>query len=161
LGGGKAMATKQEVIFKLGGEEYGLDIMKVYGIEKYQQITKVPNTPEYIEGIINLRGEVHPIYNLRKKFKMPEKPIDDDTKMIIVNSNDMMVGFIVDAVSEIRHIEESDIKPGPKLISGIDRRYIIGVGKVGERMIILLDVDLILEDEEKREISQVIEENNA
>lgn len=155
------MATKQEVIFKLDGEEYGLDIMKVYGIEKYQQVTKIPNTPEYIEGIINLRGEVHPIYNLRKKFKMAEKQIDDETKMIIVNSNDMMVGFVVDAVTEIRYIEEEDIKPAPKLISGIDRKYIVGVGKVEERMIILLDVDLILEEEEKKEIGQVLEEKHA
>ncbi|NLK21881.1 MAG: purine-binding chemotaxis protein CheW [Epulopiscium sp.] len=153
------MATRQEVIFKLGGEEYGLDIMKVYGIEKYHQVTKIPNTPEYIEGIINLRGEVHPIYNLRKKFKMPEKPIDDETKMIIVNSNEMMIGFIVDAVIEIRHIEEENIKPAPRLISGIDRRYITGVAKIDDRMVILLDVDLILEEEEKKEMSQVLEEN--
>ncbi|HOQ17040.1 MAG TPA: chemotaxis protein CheW [Defluviitaleaceae bacterium] len=150
------MATRQEVIFKLGNEEYGLDIMKVYGIERYQKITKVPNTPEYIEGIINLRGEVYPIYNLRKKFHMPEKAVDDETKMIIVNSNEMMVGFIVDSVVEIRHIDEDNIKPAPKLISGIDRRYIIGVGEVDDRMIIILDVDLILEDEEKETVSQII-----
>ncbi|WP_058486293.1 chemotaxis protein CheW [Defluviitalea phaphyphila] len=154
------MAIKQQVVFKLDNEEYGLDIMKVHGIEKYHKITKVPNTPDYIEGIINLRGEVHPIYNLRKKFKMPEKAIDDATKMIIVNSCDMMVGFIVDAVTEIRHIDEQDIKPAPKLISGVDRRYISGVAKADDRMIILLDVDLILEDEEKKEISQVLENND-
>jgi purine-binding chemotaxis protein CheW len=156
LRGGKGMATKQEVIFKLGGEEYGLEIMKVYGIERYQKVTKVPNTPEYIEGIINLRGEVYPIYNLRKKFNMPEKAVDDETKMIIVNSDGMMVGFVVDSVVEIRHIDENFIKPAPKLISGIDRRYIIGVGEVDDRMIILLDVDLILEEEEKDTVSQIV-----
>jgi purine-binding chemotaxis protein CheW len=155
------MASRQQVVFKLDGEEYGLDIMKVHGIERYQQVTKVPNTPEYIEGIINLRGEVHPIYNLRKKFRMGEQEINDDTKIIIINSNDMMVGFTVDAVTEIIHIEEENIEAPPKLIAGVERRYICGVGKVEERMIILLDVDLILSEEEQQKIGQVLNEQNA
>ncbi len=95
------MASLQQVIFKLDHEEYGLNIMQVNGIEKYQEVVKVPNSPKYIEGIINLRGEVLPIYSLRKKFNLEEKEVNEDTKIIVVNTNDMMIGFVVDSVSEI------------------------------------------------------------
>jgi purine-binding chemotaxis protein CheW len=154
------MANSQLVVFKVGGEEFGIDIMKVFGIEKYQDIVRVPNTPTYIEGMINLRGEVYPIYNLRKKFHMDIKQADENTKFIIVNTNDMMVGLIVDAVVEIIHIEENNMEAPPKLIAGSARRYIAGVGKVGQRMIIILDVDLIMNDQEQTEINNMLDEHN-
>lgn len=152
------MATTQQVIFKLDQEEYGLDIMKVHGIEKHQSIVKVPNTPMYIEGIINLRGEVHPIYNLRTRFNLAQKAVDENTKMIIVNSNGTMVGFIVDSVEEIVQIPEDQVELPPKLITGIHRKYITGVAKLEDRMVILLDVDLILSEEEQEEIQEVLQE---
>jgi len=151
------MATLQQVIFKLDKEEYGLDIMKVNGIEKYQDVVKVPNSPQYIEGIINLRGEVLPIFSLRKKFSLMERKVDDDTKIIVASTNGMKVGFVVDSVVEILHINEENVESTPKLLTGIDRKYIKSVAKLNERMIILLDVDLILSDEEKISLGEAIE----
>lgn len=142
------MASTQQVIFKLNNESYGVDIMKVYGIERYQEILKVPNTPTYIEGVINLRGDVLPIYNLRKKFNLESKAIDDDTKIIITKANDMQIGFIVDSVSEIITINDEDVEETPAIIAGVDRKYIKSIAKVKGNMIILLDIDLILSDEE-------------
>ncbi|NLP46380.1 MAG: chemotaxis protein CheW [Epulopiscium sp.] len=156
--GGGIVMVRQQVIFNLDQEEYGLDIMKVHGIEKYQPIVKIPNTPNYIEGIINLRGDIHPIYNLRKRFNLASKPVDDNTKIIIVNSNDMMVGFIVDSVTEIIQMEEEQIEAPPKLITGINRQYIDGVAKLEDRMVILLDIDLILSEEEQTGIKAVLKE---
>lgn len=150
------MASIQQVIFRLDNEEYGLDIMKVNGIEKYQEVVKVPNSPEYIEGIINLRGEVLPIYSLRKKFNLVAKPIDDETKIIVTYTNDMKVGFVVDAVAEILHIDLDSIVDAPKIVAGINRKYIKSVAKQESRMIILIDVDLIVSDEEKIELGEAI-----
>ncbi len=152
------MASLQQVIFKLDNEEYGLDIMKVSGIEKYQEVVKVPNSPEYIEGIINLRGEILPIYSLRTKFNLVGKTSDDETKIIVVNTNDMKIGFVVDLVVEILNIDEENVEGAPKLVTGINRKYIKSVAKQDERMIILIDIDLIISDEEKIELGEVIEE---
>lgn len=152
------MATLQQVIFKLDNEEYGIDIMKVNGIEKYQEVVKVPNSPEYIEGIINLRGVVLPIYSLRKKFALVDKAPDEETKIIVVFTNDVKVGFVVDSVQEILHIDLETVEEAPKLVTGINRKYIKSVAKQEERMIILIDIDLIVSDEEKIELGEVLEE---
>lgn len=152
------MASLKQVIFKLDNEEYGLDIMKVNGIEKYQEVVKIPNSPEYIEGIINLRGEVLPIYSLRKKFALELKEPNDETKIIVVYTNDMKIGFVVDSVAEILNIEEENIEGAPKLVTGVSRKYIKSVAKQDDRMIILIDIDLIVSDEEKIELGEVIDE---
>lgn len=151
------MATLQQVVFKLDKEEYGLNIMCVNGIEKYQEVVKIPNSPEYVDGIINLRGEVLPVFSLRKKFHLSEKENDDKTKIIVAYTNNMKIGFVVDVVVEILNIDEEDIEATPKILTGIDRRYIKSVAKVGERMIILLDIELIVSDEEKMSLGEVIE----
>ena len=152
------MSSLQQVIFRLDKEEYGLDIMKVNGIEKYQEVVKMPNSPEYIEGIINLRGEVLPIYSLRKKFHLVEKEIDDETKIIVTYSNDMKIGFVVDSVAEILHIESENIEEAPKIVTGVSRKYIKSVAKQEDRMIILLDIDLVISDEERLELGDVVED---
>lgn len=151
------MAVLQQVVFKLDKEEYGLDIIKVNGIEKYQDITKIPNAPSYIEGMINLRGEVLPVFSLRKKFNLTEKPIDDETRIIVAMTNDVKVGMLVDSVAEILGIEEEQIEIVPKLVAGIDRKYIKAVAKVDKRMIVLVDVELLINDEEKISLGQVVE----
>lgn len=151
------MATLQQVVFKLDKEEYGLDIMKVNGIEKYQEVVKIPNAPDYIEGMINLRGEVLPIFSLRKKFKLIDKPTDDETKIIVAYTNDIKVGFVVDAVQEIMQVDEADVEEAPPIVTGIDRRYIKSVAKVEGRMVTLIDIDLVVTDEEKISLGQSIE----
>ncbi|MDF2821007.1 MAG: Chemotaxis protein CheW [Clostridiales bacterium] len=150
------MATTQQVIFKIEHEEYGLEIMRVNIIEKYQEPVKVPNTPDYIEGIINLRGEVIPVYSLRKKFGMVNKEIDDDTMIIITKTMDVKVGFIVDAVVEIKVIDEENVEAAPKMITGNGlRKYIKSVAKFDSRLIVLLDVDMILTEEEQASLQNV------
>ncbi|WHH57529.1 chemotaxis protein CheW [Petroclostridium sp. X23] len=149
------MASTQFVIFKLEDEEFGVEIMRVREIIKPVQIVKVPNTPTFIEGIINLRGRVHPIFNLRKKFKFDTKAFDDDTKIVIVNVNDSNVGFIVDQVSEIVRIDNEQIEDAPGLVTGVNHKYISGVGKIEDRMIILLDLNLVFTVTEQEEIKEL------
>lgn len=150
------MATLQQVIFKLDNEEYGLDIMKVNGIEKCHEVVKVPNAPQYVEGMINLRGEVLPIYSLRKKFNLADKEKTEDNKIIVTVSNGIKVGFVVDSVTEILHIDEQQVEEAPKLVTGINRRYIKSVAKIDNRMVVLIDIDLIVSDEEQIALGQVI-----
>ena len=154
------MASTKQVVFHLDNEEYGVDIMKVNVIEKYQEIVKVPNSPEYVEGIINLRGEILPIFNLRKKFGLREKLVDENTKIIVVFLGQMKVGFIVDSVSQIINIDDTQTEAAPRIVTGVSRRYIQSVAKIDERMIVLLDVDLMLEDEEKLSLGAILEEDN-
>lgn len=150
------MASIQYVIFKLSDEEFGVDIKNVREIIKPQQILKVPNTPKYIEGIINLRGKVHPVFNLRRKFHFSEKQVDEGTKIIVINVNDMTVGFEVDDVSEILRIEEENIEEAPHFVTGPHRKYIKYVGKIDDRMVIILDLDLLLSEEEEKEIRDFV-----
>ena len=155
------MATIQEVIFKIGEEEYGFNISKVYVIEDYKKVINIPNTPDYVEGIVNLRGVIIPIYNLRTKFHMPLKEKDSNTKIIIVYSNDLKIGFVVDSVTEIIHLDENDIDEFPVEASKINENYIESVAKIKERIIILLDVESIINQKEKEELGQVVAQNNA
>lgn len=151
------MATLQQVVFNLDKEAYGLDIMKVNGIEKYQEVVNIPNSPDYIEGMINLRGEVLPIFSLRKKFKLTDKPMDDETKIIVAYTNNIKVGFVVDAVQEIMQIDEKDVEAAPPIVTGFDRKYIKSIAKVNNRMVTLIDIDLVVTDEEKLSLGQAVE----
>ncbi|TCK87948.1 purine-binding chemotaxis protein CheW [Natranaerovirga hydrolytica] len=153
------MSVVQQVVFNIGKEEFGIDIIKVFVIEKYQSVVKIPNTPEYVEGVINLRGEALPIYNLRKRFNLSQKANDEHTKIIVTYTNDMKVGFVVDAVQEILNIEEENIENTPKIVAGINRHYIQGLAKVDDRMVILLDVDQLIGEEEQKELEQALEES--
>ena len=151
------MATLQQVVFKLDKEEYGLDIMKVNGIEKYQEVVNIPNSPNYIVGMINLRDEVLPIFSLRKKFDLVDKATDDETKIIVAYTNNIKVGFIVDAVEEIMKIDELDIETAPPIVKGFDRKYIKSIAKIEDRIITLIDIELFVTDEEKLSLGQAIE----
>lgn len=151
------MATLQQVVFKLDKEEYGLDIMKVNGIEKYQEVVNIPNSPDYIVGMINLRGEVLPIFSLRKKFNLVDKAIDDETKIIVAYTSNIKVGFVVDAVQEIIHIDEDDVERAPAIVTGFDRKYIKSIAKIEDRMVTLIDIDLVVTDEEKLSLGQAID----
>jgi purine-binding chemotaxis protein CheW len=149
------MAEKQYVIFKLGKEEYGIDIMNVKEIGPYQESVKVPNTPAFVEGIINYRGNVIPIINLKKRFNLEDKGVTDNTRIIIINLNEKQVGFIVDEASETLRLDDDAIDPAPDMITGVERKYITGVGKQGDRLIILIDLEKVLSDSEKEEIEKM------
>jgi purine-binding chemotaxis protein CheW len=123
-------------------------------------VVKVPNAPDYVEGMINLRGEVLPIISLRKKFKLKERAIDEETRIIVALTSDIKVGLLCDSVSEILNIEEDQVEVVPKIVAGIDRRYIKSVAKVDKRMIVLVDVGLLINDEEKISLGEVVEKTN-
>jgi purine-binding chemotaxis protein CheW len=138
------MAIRQLVVFSVNNEEFGIDIEQVNIIERSLEIFKIPNTPEYIEGLVNLRGKVHTVFNLRKRFNMPAKDFDENTKIIMANIGGAIVGLIVDEVKEIVRVEDKDTESAPKVLENLDRRYINGVAKVGERIIMLLDLAVVL-----------------
>jgi len=146
------MAENQFVIFRLGNEMYAVDILNVGGISEYRDITNVPNAPYFIEGIINLRGDIIPIINLKKRFEIPEKEVDPDTRIIINNIGGKDMGFIVDEASQVVKIDDENIEVAPEIIKGNERAYIHGVGKMGEDIVILLDLEKVLSDEEKQEV---------
>ena len=146
---------KQYVIFKLGNEEYGVDIMNVKEISEYKQSVKVPNTPKFVDGIINLRGDITPIVNLKKRFDLDDKEVNSDTRIIVISIRNKQVGFVVDEASQVLRIREEDIEPAPDLVAGVDKKYITGVGKLQDKIVLLLDLEYILTDDEKDKIQQL------
>jgi len=146
---------KQYVIFKLGNEEYGVDIMNVKEISEYKQSVKIPNTPKFVDGIINLRGDITPIINLKKRFDLESNEANSDTRIIVINIRNKQVGFVVDEASQVLRIGEDDIEPAPDLVAGVDKKYISGVGKLQDKIVLLLDLEYILTDEEKDKIQHI------
>lgn len=149
------MAENQFVIFRLGDEKYAVDILNVGGISEFREVTKVPNAPVFIDGIINLRGDIIPIVNLKKRFNIPEKAVDSDTRIIINNIKGKDIGFIVDEASQVIKIDDTDIEDAPDIIKGSDRQYISGVGKVNDQIVILLNLEKILNEEEQKAVNEI------
>ncbi|MDF2610363.1 MAG: chemotaxis protein CheW [Lachnospiraceae bacterium] len=147
--------TKQ-VIFALGEEEYGLDIMVVNAIEKYTDIVRIPNAPSYIHGIINLRGEVIPVYNLRKKFGFAEKAVDENSKLIVARTNNMKMAYEVDEVKGIMEIPAANISDTPVIVKSAATTYMKNVASLNGRMIILLDHDGIVSEKELEKIESIL-----
>lgn len=145
----------QLVTFSIGEEEFGVDILKVQEIIRTMEITKVPRAPEFVEGVINLRGKVIPIVDLRKRFGLEARDHDKHTRIIVIEINQMIVGFVVDSVSEVLRIPSNTVEPPPPVVSGLESEYISGVGKLQDRLLILLDLNRLLSGEEKIALSQV------
>lgn len=144
----------QLVIFRLAREEYGLPIKKVQEINRLVPITKLPQAPSFMEGVINLRGRIIPVVDLRKRFQLTTTEYDDDTRIIIVEVNGQTVGVIVDAVNEVVRLGTSNIEPPPPSFI-LDAQYVNGVGKLEERLLILLDIDKILTTQEEIALRQI------
>jgi purine-binding chemotaxis protein CheW len=142
----------QLVSFKIGDEEYGVDILLVQEINKITQITEVPNSPDFVEGVINLRGRVIPIIDLRVRLNLEKKSYDKDTRIIVVELEHKTIGFIVDAVSEVLRIPASVIEAPPELVAGIGSEFIKAVGKLEDRLLILIDLEKILTLNEKEKL---------
>ena len=134
----------QLVTFSTGDEEFGVDILRVQEIIRTMAITKVPKAPEFVEGVINLRGKVIPIIDLRRRFGLQPKTHDKHTRIIVIEINTMIVGFVVDSVSEVLRIPASTVEPPPPVVAGLESEYISGVGKLEDRLLILLDLDRLL-----------------
>ncbi len=147
--------------FVLGEEEYGLEILKVQEINGMMGITRVPRSPEYVRGVINLRGRVIPIVSLRKKFKMPAIEDTERTCIIVVqvnyNDTELTMGIIVDEVSEVLNIRGEQIEPAPSFGGGMEETdYITGMGKLEDKVVILLDIDTVLNGEDIEAIIQSV-----
>ncbi len=154
-----AKLSGKYMTFKLAAEEYGLEILKVREIIGLMDITRVPRTQEFIKGVINLRGKVEPVVDLRLKFGMEKIEPTDQTVIIVVQystgGNEFTMGILVDEVLEVLSIGADEIEPPPNFGSGmVDADFILGVGKHEKRVIFLLDIDTILTDEEARELAR-------
>ncbi|MFE7061877.1 chemotaxis protein CheW [Sutcliffiella sp. NPDC057660] len=133
------------IIFELNTEEYSIQVQQVRSIEKLLPITRVPNVPAHIKGVINLRGVITPIVDLRTRFDLPEKPYDERTRIIITVVGDLEVGFIVDAANDVLDISEESIEPAPEVVGSVETKYVQGVVKIDKRLFVLLDLHEVLQ----------------
>ncbi|MBB3641210.1 MULTISPECIES: chemotaxis protein CheW [Variovorax] len=143
-----AVAPLEVVTFKLGDEEYGIDIQKVQELRGYDAVTRIANAPEYIKGVVNLRGIIVPIIDMRIKFKLGEPTYDQFTVVIVLNIGGRVVGMVVDSVSDVITLTGEQIKPAPEMGSVLDADYLIGLGTLDERMLILVDIDRLMSSQE-------------
>ncbi len=137
------------VTFRLGDEEYSVDILRVQEIIRHTELTRVPKAPGFVDGVINLRGKVIPVLDLRKRFGLDAIEKTNETRIIVVDINDKTVGFKVDAVSEVLRLPADTVEDAPEILTDADSGYIKGVGKMEGRLIILLEVSKILTTSEK------------
>jgi purine-binding chemotaxis protein CheW len=141
--------------FVLSDEEYGIEILKVREIIGLMDITSVPQTPNYMKGVINLRGKVIPVIDLRSKFSMPEQEHTQETCTIVVEVGNTLIGIIVDSVSEVSDIGREEIEETPHLGQENDTNFIMGMGKLKEKLIIMLDIDKVLSAEELDMVEEI------
>jgi len=139
----------QLVSFKIGEEEFGVDILKVQEINRMLEITKVPNAPSFVEGVVNLRGRIITIVDLRSRLDMPRVDHNAKTRIVVVDLGSRTVGFIVDEVSEVLRIPRDITEPPPPMVANVDTDYITAVGKLEDRLLILLDLDKIFSFDEE------------
>ncbi|WP_321430764.1 chemotaxis protein CheW [uncultured Methanolobus sp.] len=155
-GNGPTDELLQMVVFQLGGEEFGVEIMKVQEIIRMPEITQIPQSPEFVEGVINLRGRIIVVINLDKRFNLVSKEVDAHSRIIVVEIGENVVGMIVDSVNEVLRIPKSSVDPAPELVtSNISREYITGVGKIDDRLLILLDLAKVMDKKEVQEIANL------
>lgn len=140
--------TDQYVSFVLGGEEYGVPILCVQEIIRHETLTRVPQSPSFVDGVLNLRGQVIPVVNLRKKFELPVRERDKSTRIIVVEVKGRVMGMVVDEVSEVLQVNMEDIAPPPPMGTHLRTDYISGMAKINETLVILLEIDKILTTEE-------------
>ena len=143
----------QLVTFSIGEEEFGVNILKVQEIIRTMEITKVLRAPDFVEGVINLRGKVIPIIDLRRRFGLAPRGHDKNTRIIVIEINNIIVGFVVDAVSEVLRIPASTVEPPPPVVAGVESDYVSGVGKLQDRLLIMLDLDRLLSSEDMEALS--------
>ena len=134
--------------FRLGGEEYGIDILKVQEIRSYEQPTRIANAPSFIKGVVNLRGVIVPIVDLRLKLGCDSVDYNAFTVVIVLNVKGRVVGAVVDSVSDVLALDRDAIKPAPELSSAVDTRFITGIGSIADRMLILMDIEGLMASEE-------------
>jgi purine-binding chemotaxis protein CheW len=138
----------QFVGFRLDAEEYAIAITKIQEIILMKPITRIPQVPSFIEGLINLRGAVIPIVNLRERFGLPRRDVDDETRTIVVNVHDKTIGCIVDAVTQVMRISSDVIQPPPLSVRSLSQQYISGLAKLDDRLLIILDIETLFDSDQ-------------
>ncbi|MEN6498550.1 MAG: chemotaxis protein CheW [Thermoguttaceae bacterium] len=149
---GFAADSGQFLTFTLQGEEYGIEILRVQEIKGFSKIRPIPNAPSYIKGVLNLRGTVVPVLDLRARFGMPEAEYNQFTVIIVVSVGSKVVGLVVDAVSDVLNITNDQVEETPEIAGDTDSSFFHGMGKVGEKLVLLLDIDRLIGGEALREI---------
>lgn len=148
-------AAGEYLTFVLGTEEYGLEILKVQEIRGYDAVTQIANTPDFIKGVVNLRGKIVPIVDLRIKFHLGKVEYDEFTVVIILNLNGRVVGIVVDGVSDVMELKTDQIRDVPSLVTSIDTKYIVGLATVEAQMLILVDIEQLMSSQEMALIDSV------
>jgi len=144
------------IVFKLADESYGIEVDKVRTIERMSPVTRVPKTPPFVKGVINLRGNVVPVIDLRGRFGLPEVEPDDNTRIVIVNVADMEVGFIVDSANDVIDLTEDRIEDPPEIVGGVKAKYLRGVAKLDDgRLLVLLNLSEVLNKAEIVQLEQI------
>lgn len=139
---------EQLVVFELAGESYGVDIGTVNTIIRMQEITEIPRSPEFVEGVINLRGSIIPVIDLKKRFRLPAGEETKASRIVVVEASGQMIGMVVDAVAETLRLPYDAIEPPSPIVTSVDSEYVRGVGKLENRLLILLDLDKVLSSRE-------------
>ncbi len=152
---GKSLDTHEFLAFTLGQEEYGIDILKVQEIRGYESVTRIANSPEYIKGVVNLRGTIVPIVDMRIKFNLGIPTYDQFTVVIILNIGTRVMGMVVDSVSDVTTLTNEQIRPAPDMGSVFETNYLIGLGTLGERMLILVDIEKLMSSTEMGLIEKI------
>lgn len=137
-------AGKEYLAFTLGREEYGIDILRVQEIRGYESVTRIANTPDFIKGVMNLRGTIVPVVDMRIKFRLGEPVYDQFTVVIVLNIAGRVMGMVVDSVSDVTTLVASQIHPAPEVGTALANEYLIGLGTLGERMLILVDIEKLM-----------------
>jgi purine-binding chemotaxis protein CheW len=146
---------RKVIVFRLQDEEYGVDVNEVRSIERMQKITRVPRTAKFVKGVINLRGVVTPIIDLRERFGLQQQEYTDNTRIIIVAVDNMEVGLIVDSANDVVDIPESAIEQPPAVVGGVQAAYLSGVAKLSDRLLILLNLSKVLNAEEIQQLNRM------
>jgi purine-binding chemotaxis protein CheW len=146
---------QQYLTFNLADEYYGVDILKVQEIKGYTTVTRIPNTPEYLKGVLNLRGTIVPIMDLRMKFGMGVTEPTSFTVVVVVNVRNRIMGFMVDAVSDVLDLNAKNIQPPPELGNAVDINFVAGISNANERLVTLLDIDRVLTEEEVKTVEEL------
>ena len=141
-------ASREFLAFKLGAEEYGIDILKVQEIRGYETVTRIANSPDFLKGVVNLRGIIVPIVDMRIKFNLGDPSYDQFTVVIILNIAGRVMGMVVDSVSDVTTLSPSQIRPAPEMGTAFNTDYLIGLGTLDERMLILVDIDKLMSSDE-------------
>ncbi|MDF0604261.1 chemotaxis protein CheW [Neisseriaceae bacterium TC5R-5] len=144
----RASNARELLVFTLGSEEYGIDILKVQEIRGYDTVTRIANAPEFIKGVINLRGSIVPIVDLRMKFGLRELIYNEFTVVIILNITSRTMGIVVDGVSDVIQLSQEEMRAAPEFGAAVDTAYIEGLGTVGEQMIIVVDIERLMSSDE-------------